>query len=88
MKSHRVIVEGHRVPFLEALPANGGKPSLVLDGRYGLDISVADAGEVMPFIADRVAVAMGYACHPSQGKGADPLQPLPLAVTVRAGGSG
>ena len=32
--SHRVIVDGRRVPFLEAMPVNGGKISLLLDGRY------------------------------------------------------
>jgi hypothetical protein len=40
-QSHRVIVDGRRVPLLEALPVNGDKISLLLVGRYGLDISAA-----------------------------------------------
>ncbi len=68
-QSHRVIVDGRRVPFLEALPVNGGKISLLLDGRYGLDISVADADAFIPWIADAIAIAMGYTCHPRPGKG-------------------
>lgn len=50
-QSHRVIADGRRVPFLEALPVNGGKLSLLLDGRYALDVSVADAEAFIPWIA-------------------------------------
>lgn len=75
-QSHRVIVDGRRVPFLEALPVNGGKISLLLDGRYALDISVADADAFIPWIADAIAVAMGYTCHPRAGK--EPLRASPF----------
>jgi hypothetical protein len=37
-QNHRVIVNGRRVPFLEALPLNGGKIRLLLNGRYALDV--------------------------------------------------
>ena len=43
IESRRVIVDGRRVPFLEAALVPGGKISLLLDGRYGLDVPVADA---------------------------------------------
>jgi len=61
---HRVIVDGREVPFLDAMPANGGIIHLLLDQRYGLDITVADAETFIPWIADAIAVAMGYTCHP------------------------
>jgi hypothetical protein len=77
--SHWVVVNGRQVPFLEAAPANGGKISLTLDQRYGLEISVADAETVIPFIADCIAVAMGYNCHPRAGKEPTRSSPFPQA---------
>ena len=76
-RSYRVIVGGRRVPFLEALPVNGGKISLLLDGRYGLDVPVADADAFIPWIADAIAIAMGYNCHPSAGKEPVRADPFP-----------
>jgi len=75
-ESHRVIVGGRRVPFLEAHPVNGGKIGLILDGRFALDVPVADADRVIPFIADCIAVAMGYACHPHADEELRPNSPF------------
>jgi len=75
-ESHRVVVDGHRVPFLDAMPVNGGKIGLLLDGRYALDISVADADAFIPWIADAIAIAMGYTCHPRAGK--EPVRASPF----------
>ncbi len=77
--THWVMVDGRQVPFLEAAPANGGKISLTLDQRYGLDLSVADAETVIPFIADCIAVAMGYTCHPRAGMEPVRSSPFPPA---------
>ena len=81
-ESHRVIVGGRRAPFLEAHPVNGGKIHLLLDSRIGVDVSVADAETVIPFIADCIAVALGYACHP--GKDEEPRERVPFPRTHRA----
>lgn len=75
-QTYWVIVDGRRVPFLEALPVNGGKISLLLDGRYGLDIAVADAEAFIPWIADAIAIALGYTCHPRAGK--EPVRSVPF----------
>jgi hypothetical protein len=75
-KRYEVHVGGRRVPFLQAFPANGGKISLLLDDRYGLDVSVADAEAFIPWIADAVAIAMGYTCHPRPG--VEPLRAVPF----------
>jgi hypothetical protein len=74
--SHWVVVDGRQVPFLQAAPANGGKIRLTLDQRYGLEISVADADAFIPWIADAIAVAMGYTCHPRAG--AEPIRADPF----------
>jgi hypothetical protein len=81
-ESHRVIVDGRRVPFLQAHPANGGKISLVLDGRLGMDVSVADAEAVIPFIANCIAVAMGFTCHPSADEDPQRSTPFPISQSV------
>jgi hypothetical protein len=62
---HDVVVNGWSVPYLEAQPMNGGKVTLTLDGRYGLDLDLIVAERVVPFLAHAIAVASGYASHPS-----------------------
>ena len=76
IQTRKVLVDGRAVPFLEAAPVNGGKISLLLDGRYGLDISVADAEAFVPWIADAIAIALGYTCHPRAG--IKPLRSTPF----------
>ena len=66
-ESHYVVIDGWRVPHLTAHPANGGIVHLTLDDRFGLDVQVADMERVIPFIADCIAVAKGYSCHPREG---------------------
>jgi hypothetical protein len=61
---HEVVINGWRVPFLEAHPQRAGKILVVLDDRGGLELSVDEAQRVLPFIADAIAVASGYSCHP------------------------
>jgi hypothetical protein len=74
---HEVVVHGHMVPHLRASPIDGGV-HLNLDGRYGLDLSSADAETVLPFIADCIAVAMGYTGHPKpECPEPTPRQPFP-----------
>ena len=63
----QVVVDGWcRVSLLEAHPLEGGGVSLILDSRFGLELSVADAERFLPFLAHAVAIASGFACHPSQ----------------------
>ena len=65
---HAVVVNGWSVPFLEAAPMSGGRISLTLDGRYGLDLDLIDAERVVPFVAHAIAVASGYASHPARDR--------------------
>lgn len=61
---HDVVVRGRQVPLLEAHPTDDGHIHLVLDHRFGLDLTLLDAERVVPFLADVIAIAMGYTCHP------------------------
>lgn len=63
---HMVTVDGWTVPFLTAQPVNGGRVDLTLDNRYGLVLDIAEAERIVPFIADAVAIALGYTCHPRE----------------------
>lgn len=69
---HEVVVDGCTVPFLTATPMNGGRVHLALDGRFGLDLAVADAEEIVPFIANAIAVALGYTAHPHANECPEP----------------
>jgi hypothetical protein len=62
---HDVVVNGWRVPFLQAhLPAED-RVSLVLDRRIGTQVSVEEAERIVPFIAHAIAMALGYPSHPN-----------------------
>lgn len=60
----RVTVDGWTVPFLTASPVNGGRVDLSLDRRYGLILTVREVERVVPFLADAIAIGLGYTCHP------------------------
>lgn len=63
---HDVVVEGWRVPFLQAHLASEDEDRvmLVLDRRLGVELSTSEAERLIPFVADAIAVAMGYGSHP------------------------
>jgi len=63
-EQHDVVVSGHAVPFLTATPRDGGAVRLHLDRRFALDLTVAEAERVVPFMAHCLAVALGHTCHP------------------------
>jgi hypothetical protein len=77
---HDVIVNGWAVPYLEATPLNGGKIALSLDRRTTVDITVEEAERLLPFVADCIAVALGYTAHPGRD-GLD--EPKPSRPIVR-----
>lgn len=61
---HDVVVDGWRVPFLQAQMTAEDRIALVLDRRLATELSVAEAERVLPFIADAISVALGYPAHP------------------------
>lgn len=78
---HDVVVNGWRVPYLEATPMIGGQVTLSLDHRYALDLSLADAERVVPFLAHCIAVASGYTAHPGCDGLDEPRPRHPMART-------
>lgn len=76
---HDVVVNGWRVPFLDATPLNGGKVLLGLDRRTSVELPVADVDRIVPFIADCIAVAMGYTAHPGCDGLDEPRPSHPMA---------
>jgi hypothetical protein len=73
---HDVVVEGWRVPFLQAHLRGEDRVVLVLDRRMGLELTAAEAERVVPFIADAISVALGYGAHP-RGDMPTPLERAP-----------
>lgn len=72
----KVVVGGRQVPFLSATHL-GGTVSLTLDDRYGLDLPVGIADVVVDFIANAIAVAMGFSCFPRADEEPNPMPPFP-----------
>jgi hypothetical protein len=62
--NHAVVVNGWEVPLVQAHPQGEDRILLVIDGRLGAEFSVEEAERVVPFVADAIAVALGYGCHP------------------------
>ena len=63
---HDVVVDGWRVPFLEAHMPAEDRVTLVIDRRLAAEFSVEEAERLVPFVADAIAVALGYGAHPDQ----------------------
>jgi hypothetical protein len=70
-----LVVNGWTVPHLEAQNKRDGGVYVSLDNRFGLDLPDELAGPVLSFMANVVAVAMGYPCHPRRGE--EPPQSSP-----------
>jgi hypothetical protein len=64
-EEYRVLLHGHEVPFVYALPRAGGGLHINLDNRFGLDLTMEEAERFLPFLADTIAVALGFTCHPA-----------------------
>ena len=73
---HDVVVDGWSVPFLKASLQGESRVRLVLDDRMGIDLEAGEAERVLPFLADAIAVALGYGAHP-RGDGPELPPKLP-----------
>lgn len=74
---HAVVLNGRRVPYLTATPQTGGRVTLELDNRFALDVSLAEAQTVVPFIAHCLAVGMGYTGFPDPDTEPTGSNPMP-----------
>ncbi|HET8627408.1 MAG TPA: hypothetical protein VFL91_08310 [Thermomicrobiales bacterium] len=75
----RLTVDGYRVPYLTAYP--GGAPDtwhLVLDGRFGVDVTDEEPRRWLWFVANAMAVAAGYS---SFGEHCRPINPFTLRMS-------
>jgi hypothetical protein len=82
---HDVVVDGRQVPYLRAMPLDGGQVHLNLDRRLGLTLSVEEAERIVPFLADAIAVASGYTAHPEAGQdGPTTRHPFPAVQPLIA----
>jgi hypothetical protein len=83
--THDVVVDGWRIPFLHAHPTGAAdeKVMLVLDNRLADTFTIEEAERFVPFLANAIAIALGYPCHPNEDT-AQPLvrQPQPRPVRM------
>jgi hypothetical protein len=80
---HDVVVNGWAVPLLHAHPHGEDRVRIVLDDRLGVDLSADEAERLLPFVADAIAVALGYGAHPGKDMVALPER-TPQAAPRRA----
>lgn len=79
-----VVVNGREVPYLRATPLDGGEVHLTLDRRLGLTLSLSEAERFVPFLADALAIAHGYTCHPDPGRDGMTRHPFPTVSPLFA----
>ena len=60
-----LVVDGWRVPLMEAIELDGGRVALVVDNRYEYSFAAADFESAARLVATGIAVALGLPCHPS-----------------------
>lgn len=60
-----VVVQGWTVPFIKASLRGEDQVRLILDERKAIDLTSAEAEQLLPFVADAIAVALGYGAHPT-----------------------
>ena len=81
--AHDVVVDDWKVPLLHAHPCGERDECvmLVIDNRLAITISVEEAERFVPFLANAIAVALGYTCHPNEDAAELPVkQPQPRPV--------
>jgi hypothetical protein len=78
---HDVVVDGWRVPFIQAQMVAEDRVALVIDRRLATEFSVEEAERVVPFVADAIAFALGFGAHPNREMESLPRRdPLPGPV--------
>src|SRR5438034_8391022 len=84
---HDVVVNGWKVPLVHAHPrgAHDETVTLVIDNRLAATFTVEEAERFVPFLADAIAVALGYTCHP---RGDVEFEQKPQPRPVRMNGIG
>ncbi len=73
---HDVVVDGWKVPLLQANLVGEDRIDVLLDGRFAVELSTEEAERVVPFLADAIAVALGFGSHPREDT-EPPLERLP-----------
>jgi hypothetical protein len=75
IEEYKLEVDGFRVPYLTARPLDPlmTKWCITLDERFGLDIETDRLQDIIPFIANAMAVAAGYTSH---GENCQPTNPF------------
>jgi hypothetical protein len=82
---HDVVVNGWKVPLVHAHPCGEHDESvmLVLDNRLAETFTVEEAERFVPFLADAIAIALGYTAHP---RGEEEFERKPQPRPVRVNG--
>jgi hypothetical protein len=71
-EQYEISFNGYIVPRLTAKKLIGGDLELFLDRRFSIELTQAEAAQVVWFVANAMAVVAGYSSH---GEHSQPLNP-------------
>lgn len=64
-QERRLVINGWRVPMMEAVECDGGTFNLIIDNRLALHVDAVHFDRVAQFVADVIGVCFGYGAHPN-----------------------
>jgi hypothetical protein len=64
---HELWIDNWTVPLVAPREVDGGRIEFIVDHRLGYVVDAANFESVAKLLADVIAVAWGYACHPRDG---------------------
>lgn len=78
---YKVVVDGRAIPHLNGYPQPDGLITLVLDGRFAIDVPESIAQQVAWLVANALAVGQGYS-HLGAVTKETPFAPIISEVTL------
>ncbi len=81
---YRLTVDGYEVPYLRAHLRKGTEDlwDILLDRRFGYELTDAELHKVLPLLANAMAIAAGYSCHGEHCRPTNPFQVRMIGVSV------
>lgn len=65
-EERRVVLDGWTVPLIQAWEVDGGTVCVVVEDVFAYTIPAGEAENVIRLIANVIASAWGYRCHPQE----------------------
>jgi hypothetical protein len=81
---YAITVDGYEVPYVEGRKDSKGQWSLLLDGRFSIDVTEDELNRWMWILANGMAVAAGYTHHGEGSKQHNPFTRQIVGISIDA----